>query len=222
MRRRKFIAFVGGALAVWPLALRAQQGERVRRIGVLMNRAATDQEATAGIAAFAQGLAQLGWTIDGNVRIEYRYGANGADASRKYAAELVALAPDVILASGTVQVAALQQATPSVPIVFTVVSDPVAAGFVDSLARPGGNTTGFMQSEHSLNAKLLELLKQIAPQLTRAAVLRDVTNPAGIAQFSAIQAVASSLGVVVSPISVRDVGEIERAIAAFAGSTIVV
>jgi putative ABC transport system substrate-binding protein len=218
MRRREFITLLGGAAAAWPLTVRAQQGERIRRIGALINRAAGDQEATDSVAAFAQGLAQLGWTIGGNLRIEYRYAAGKADGFRKYAAELVALAPDVILASGTIAVAALQQFSRSIPIVFTVVSDPVAAGFIDTLARPGGNTTGFMQSEYSLNVKLLELLKQIAPQVTHAAVLRDLANPAGISQFAAIQSAASSLGMEVGPVSVRDVGEIERAVAAFARS----
>jgi len=214
MRRRELITLLG-AIAAWPLVARAQQGERIRRIGVLINRVAGDQEATDSVAAFAQGMAQSGWTIGGNVRIEYRYAA-GADSFHKYAAELVALAPDAILASGTIAVAALQQLSRSIPIVFTVVTDPVAAGFVDSLARPGGNTTGFMQSEYSLNVKLLELLRQIAPQVTRAAVLRDLANPAGISQFAAIQSAASSLGMEVRPISVRDAGEIERAVAAFA------
>ena len=216
MRRRQFITLVCGA-ATWPLVARAQQ-ERARRIGALINRDAGDPEGKSNIEVFTQGLAQLGWTIGGNLQIEYRYGAGNADAIRKYAAELIALAPDVILASGTVSVAALQKLSRSIPIVFTVVTDPVAAGFVDSLARPGGNITGFMQSEYSLNGKLLELLKQIVPEMTRAAVFRDLSNPAGISQFSAIQAVASSLGVVVSPISVRNASEIERDVAAFTRS----
>ena len=218
MKRREFITFIGGAVAAWPLAARAQQGERVRRIGVLIARAAGDPEAADSVGAFVQGLGQLGWTIGGNVRIEYRYGAGNPDAFRKYAAELVALAPDVILASGTLSVAALQQISRSVPIVFTLVSDPVGAGLVDSLARPGGNATGFMLSEYSLSGKWLELLKQIAPHLTRAAVLRDPTNPAGSAQFGAIQAMAPSLGMAVSPINVRDASEIERAVGTFARS----
>jgi putative ABC transport system substrate-binding protein len=208
---------LGGTAAARPLAARAQQ-ERVRRIGALIIQPADDPETMANVGTFAQALAQLGWTIGGNLQIEYRYGAGNADAFRKYAAELVALAPDVILASGTPSVAALQAVSRSVPIVFTLVTDPVAAGFVDSLARPGGNTTGFMQAEYSFNAKLLELLKQIAPGVNHAAVLRDLANPAGISQFSAIQAAASSLGVVVTPVSVRDAGEIERAVAAFARS----
>jgi putative tryptophan/tyrosine transport system substrate-binding protein len=215
MRRRDFIRLSCVAVA-WPLAARAQQGERVRRIGVLMPRAAADPEATEDIGAFAQELAELGWTIGRNVRIEYRYAAGDPEMFRKYAKEMVALAPDVVLASGTPSVAALQQSSRSIPIVFTTVTDPVGAGFVDSVAQPGGNTTGFMLSEYSLNAKLLELLKQVAPGVKRAAVLRDSANPAGMAQFGTIQAVASSVGVEVSPINVRDASEIERAIAAFA------
>jgi putative ABC transport system substrate-binding protein len=218
MRRREFIKIIAGPALAWPLAAHAQQGERVRRIGALINRAAGDPEAADSIGAFVQGMGELGWTIGGNVRIEYRYGAANPDAFRKYASELVTLAPDVILAAGTLSVAALQHISRSVPIVFTLVSDPVGAGVVDSLARPGGNATGFMLSEYSLSGKWLELLKQIAPQLTRAAVLRDSANPAGSAQFGAIQAVAPSLGVAVSPINVRDASEIERAIAAFARS----
>jgi putative tryptophan/tyrosine transport system substrate-binding protein len=217
MRRREFI--VGfGATTAWPLVARAQQGERVRRIGVLIARAAADAEATEDVGAFAQGLAELGWTIGRNVRIEYRYAANDPETIRKYAKEMVALAPDVVLAAGTPSAAALQQSSRSIPIVFTAVTDPVGAGFVDSLAKPGGNITGFMLSEYSLNAKLLELLKQIEPSVRRAAVLRDSLNPAGMAQFGTIQAVASSVGVEVSPINVRDASEIERAVAAFARS----
>jgi putative ABC transport system substrate-binding protein len=219
MRRREFIKIIaGGSASAWPLATHAQQGERARRIGVLIARTAADPEATEGVGAFAQGLAELGWTIGRNVRVEYRYGASDPETFNKYAKELVALAPDVILASGTQSVAALQQGSRSIPIVFTLVTDPVGAGFVDSLAKPGGNTTGFMLSEYSLNAKLLELLKQIAPNVKRAAVLRDSLNPAGIAQFGTIQTVASSIGVEVSPINVRDASEIERAITAFARS----
>ena len=190
----------------------------MRRVGVLSARAATDPVSTEDIGAFAQGLAELGWTIGRNVRIEYRYGSGDPETFHKYAMELVALAPDVILASGTPSVAALQQSSRSIPIVFASVTDPVGAGFVDSVARPGGNTTGFMLSEYSLNAKLLELLKQVAPGVKRAAVLRDSANPAGMAQFGTIQAVASSVGVEVSPINVRDAGEIGRAVAAFARS----
>ena len=220
MRRREFILALAGAAAtpslLLPLAAGAQQGEQVRRIGVLMNVAADDPEAPARVGAFSQGLAELGWTIGRNVRIDYRWYAGSADAARKYAAELLALAPDVVLASGTLGVTAIQQVTRPVPIVFTLVADPVGAGFVNSLARPGGNTTGFMLFEYSLSAKWLELLKEIAPRMTRAAVLRDQTNPAGIAQFGAIQALAPSLGVQVSPINVRNANEIESGIATFA------
>jgi putative ABC transport system substrate-binding protein len=218
VKRREFIGLVSGA-AVWPIAASAQQSQRVRRIAAMINRAPDDPEATDSIAAFSQGLGELGWSIGGNVRIEYRFGAGDIDVARKIATELIALAPDIILASGTVAVATLQQLSPSIPVVLTVVTDPVAAGFVDSIAHPGGNITGFMQSEYSLNSKLLELLKQIVPQITHAAVLRDLANPAGIAQFSAIQAVASSKEMTVSPVSVRDPKEIERAIAAVARST---
>ena len=217
MRRREFITLLGGATA-WPLVARAQQGEQVRRVGVLMNVAADDPEAPARVGAFSQGLAELGWTIGRNVRIDYRWYAGNADAARKYATELVALAPDVILASGTLGVTAMEQVTRPVPIaiVFTLVADPVGAGFVNSLAQPGGNATGFMLFEYSLSGKWLELLKQIAPRMTRAAVLRDQTNPAGIAQFGAIQALAPSLGVQVSPINVRNANDIESGIATFA------
>jgi putative tryptophan/tyrosine transport system substrate-binding protein len=216
MRRREFIKIIAGSALVWPPAAHAQQGERVRRIGVLVARAAEDPETTEDIGAFAQGLAELGWTIGRNVRIEYRYAANDPETFRKYAREMVALGPDILVAAGTPSVAALQQSSRSIPIVFTTVTDPVGAGFVDNLAQPGGNTTGFMLSEYSLNAKLLELLKQIAPGVRRVAILRDSANPAGMAQFGTIQAVASSVGVEVSPINVRDASEIEHAVAAFA------
>jgi putative ABC transport system substrate-binding protein len=218
MRRRDFITLLSGAAATWPLAARAQQPERMRRIGVLMNRAADQPEGQAEVAAFQKALQQLGWNDGGNVRLDIRWSANDVDLDRKYAAELVALAPDVVLANGTLSVAALQRVTRNLSIVFVGVSDPVGAGFVDSLARPGGNVTGFMIFEYSLSGKWLELLKQIAPSVTRAAVLRDSVNPAGIAQFGAIQAAAQSLGVEVSPVSIRDAGEIERAVAAFARS----
>jgi putative tryptophan/tyrosine transport system substrate-binding protein len=215
--RREFITLLGGAAAAWPLAARAQEQERVRRIGWLAGGAAADDpEWQARIAAFLQVLQQLGWTDGRNVRVEYRWGLGSADNIRKYATELAALAPDVILASGTSTMAALLQATPTVPIVFLNVADPVSAGFVNSLARPGGNATGFSQFEYSLSAKWLELLKEIAAGVTRAAVLRDAALTAGIGQFAVIQSVAPSVGVEVNPVNVRDGGEIERAVAAFA------
>ena len=219
MRRRDFITLSGGAVAtsvLSPLAARAQQNERMRRIGVLMNLAAEDAETQARVAAFTKALQQLGWTIGQNVRIDDRAAGGNTDKLRSYAAELVALAPDVILAQSSTAVALLLQATRSVPIVFADISDPVGAGFVDSLARPGGNATGFMLLEYSLSGKWLEFLKEIVPRLTRAAVLRDPANPAATAQFGSIQAMAPSLAVEVSPVSVRDAGEIERAIEVFA------
>ena len=215
MRRREFIAGIG-VTATWPLVARAQQPERVRRIGVLVGASADGMDAQTRQAAFLQGLRQLGWTDGRNVRIDTRWGAANADDIRKYAAELVALAPDVILAAGNAPVERLLQATRTVPIVFAIVLDPVGSGFVDSLSRPGGNATGFMQFEYSLTAKWLELLKQVAPGVTRAAVLRDSTVAAGIGQFAVIQSVAPSVGVEVSPINGRDASEIERAIEAFA------
>jgi putative tryptophan/tyrosine transport system substrate-binding protein len=218
MRRREFFALLGGTAATWTLAARAQQPDRVRRIGVLMNRTTDDPAGQASVAAFQKGLQQLGWSDGRNVRFDIRWGANDDERDRRDAAELVGLAPDVILAGGTLGVAALQRVTRSLPIVFVGVTDPVGAGLVDTLARPGGNVTGFMVFEYSSSGKWLELLKQIAPRLTRAAILRDSTNPAGIAQFGAIQAAAQSLGVEVSPVSVRDAGEIERAVAALARS----
>jgi putative tryptophan/tyrosine transport system substrate-binding protein len=218
MRRREFIRLVGG-VAGWPLVARAQQGERVRRIGVLMNVAADDPEAQARNVAFLQGLHELGWTEGRNVRIDYRWAAGDADRLRRYAAELVALAPDVVLASGTSTVGPLQRASGTVPIVFAGVADPVGAGFVNSMARPGSNATGFISFEYVLSGKWLELLKQIAPGVTRVAVLRDPEISGGTGQFGAIQSVAPSFGVELSPINVRDAGEIERAIAAFARSS---
>jgi ABC-type uncharacterized transport system substrate-binding protein len=214
--RREFITLVGGAAAAWPIAARAQQGERMRRIGVLMSLTADDPEGQVRLTAFLQGLQQLGWTDGRNVRIDTRWGAGDADRSRGYAAELVALAPDVILASGTSTMGPLLRATRTVPIVFTQVTDPVGAGFVDSLARPGGNATGFTLSEYGISGKWLELLKEIAPRVTRAAVLRDPDMAAGSGQLGAIQSVAPSFGVELSPVNVRDAPEIERAVAAFA------
>ena len=216
MRRREFIVLLGSATAAGPSAARAQQPERMRRVGVISALTADDSEALARNAAFLQGLGELGWTVGRNVRIDYRWSAGNLENSRKYAAELVALAPDVILAPSGANVGELQQASRTVPIVFAGVIDPVGSGFVDSLARPGGNATGFLLFEYSLSGKWLELLKQIAPSVTRAAVLRDTANPAGNAQLAAIQVVAQSLGVEVSPANMRDAGEIERAFAVFA------
>jgi len=217
MKRREFISLIGAAAASWPLAAGAQQHERMRRIGVLMHLAPDDLEGQSRLAAFLQGLQQLGLTDGRNVRIDTRWGASDADR-RRYAAELVALAPDVILASTTLAMVALQHATRTVPIVFVNVADPVGAGFVDSLARPGGNVTGFAMFEYSLSGKWLELLKEIAPRVTRVAVIRDSANPAGIGQFAVIQSVAPSFGVELSPVVARDGGEIERLVTAFARS----
>jgi putative tryptophan/tyrosine transport system substrate-binding protein len=215
MKRREFIAALGGAAVAWPSTARAQQPERMRRIGVLMSLAADDPVGQARVKAFQQGLQQLGWTDGRNVRIDYRWAAGNVENSRKYAAELVALAPDVILAVGGATGPVLQ-ATRTVPIVFTNASDPVGSGFVDSLSRPGGNATGFMLFDYSLSAKWVELLKQIAPGVTRAAVLRDPALTSGIGQFSVIQSVAPSVGLEVSPINLRDdAGEIERAVTTF-------
>ena len=217
IRRREFIFTLGGAAATWPLAARAQQDEPVRRIGVLMASAADDSENQARVAAFQQGLAQLGWTDGRNVRIDTRWATTNADGLRRHAAELAALAPDVLVAAtGTATAAPLLQATRTVPIVFVIVIDPVGAGFVASLARPGGNATGFTAYEYSMSGKWLELLKDIAPRVTRVAVLRDPAVASGIGQFGAVQSVAPSLGVELSPIDVRDAGEIEHALAAFA------
>jgi putative ABC transport system substrate-binding protein len=220
MQRRNFIRLLGGAAVAWPLAARAQQSDRVRRIGVLVAATADDGDYQARIAAFQQGLQQLGWSDGRNVQIDTRWATTKPDDIRRHAAELAALAPDVILAgTGTATVAPLLQATRTVPIVFAVVIDPVGAGFVDSLARPGGNATGFTVFEYGMSGKWLELLKQIAPAVTRAAVLRDPTIASGIGQFAAVQAVAPSLGVDLSAVDVRDAGEIERAVMAFARSS---
>src|SRR5450759_836367 len=207
MQRREFITLLGGA-AAWPLAARAQQGERMRRIGVILPAAADDAEFQARVGAFLQALALLGWTIGRNVRIDTRWATANAAGIRRHAAELAALAPDVILAHGASTVGPLLQATRTVPIVFPAVVDPVGAGFVDSLARPGGNATGFMSVEYSISGKWLELLKQIAPGVTRVAVLRDSTQGSGTSQFAAIQSVAPSLRVEVNPVNMRDATEI--------------
>jgi putative ABC transport system substrate-binding protein len=207
------------AAAAWPLAARAQQGERMRRIGVLMNRAADSPEGQARLAAFQQALQQLGWSDGRNVRIDTRWGEDIVERERRSAAELDALAPDVILASGTLSVSALQQLNRTTPIVFVAVTDPVGAALVDTLARPGGNATGFMIYEYSFGGKRLDLLKQIVPSVARVAVLKDPTNPAGSAEFAAIQTAAQSFRMEVSPLdSRRDADEIERAVAAFARS----
>ena len=220
MRRREFVGLCGAVAATWPIALRAQQGERVRRIGVLMASTLDDPESQARIAAFQQSLQQLGWIDGRNVSIDTRWATTNPDDIRRHAAELAALTPDVILAgTGTATVAPLLQATRTVPIVFALVIDPVGAGFVDSLARPGGNATGFTVFEYGMSGKWLELLKQLSPAVTRAAVLRDPTIASGIGQFAAVQAVAPSLGVDLSAVDVRDAGEIERAITAFARSS---
>jgi putative ABC transport system substrate-binding protein len=215
MRRREFITLLGSAAAAWPLAARAQQGERIRRIGVLSG-IADDPILRPRLAAFVQGLQQLGWIEGRNVHIDYRWGGGEVDAIRKHAAELAALGPDVILGTGGPVTEQLLKATRTVPIVFVNVPDPVGSGLVDRLSRPGGNATGFMQFEYSLSGKWLELLKQIAPGVTRAAVLRDPAITAGIGQFAVIQSVAPSVGVEVSPVNVTDATEIERSVAAFA------
>jgi putative ABC transport system substrate-binding protein len=216
MRRREFITLLGGAVACWPLDSHAQQPNRLPRIGVLMPFAANNPVYQIRIGAFLQGLEKLGRVDGRNVRIEYRASAGGTEEIRKYAAELVTLAPDVIFATGVSTVVPLQQATHSVPIVFVLVPDPVGAGIVESLARPGGNTTGFGSFEYGLSGKWLEMLKEIVPQMTRVAVLRDPTISAGIGQFAAIQSIAPSHGVDLTPMNVRDATEIERAIATFA------
>jgi putative ABC transport system substrate-binding protein len=216
MRRREFITLAGGATAMWPTAARAQQSNRMRRIGALMTLAADDPEAQARNAAFLQGLSELGWTVGRNVQIDYRWGTGDPERYRRQAAELIALAPDVILTNGAAGTGAMQQATQTVPVVFVQVTDPVGAGYVAGLSRPGGNMTGFTLFEYSTSGKWLELLKQIAPNVTRVAVLRDPTTATGLGQFAAIQSVAQPLGVVLSPVGLRDAAEIERAITALA------
>jgi putative ABC transport system substrate-binding protein len=216
MQRRDFITLLGGAAAAWPIAARAQQPERVRRIGVLLNAAADNPDFQAWVGAFRQALQELGWVDGRNVRIDIHWATVNPGDIRRQAAELVALAPDVILAPGTATVGPLMRATRIVPIVFPIIADPVAGGFVDSLAQPGGNATGFMLFEYSISGKWLELLKQIAPGVRRVAVLGDPDIPTGPAQFGVIQAVASSLRVEVNSFNKRDASEIERAVTAFA------
>jgi putative ABC transport system substrate-binding protein len=217
MRRREFVTLLGSAVAAMPVAARAQQRERIRRIGVLMNLPADDPGAQARNAALLQALQELGWTVGRNVQVEYRWGAEIADRTREYAAELVALAPDAIVSGGgSPGLAALQRATRTVPIVFANIVDPVGQGFVESLARPGGNITGFTIYEYGISGKWLELLKEIVPGMTRAAVVRDATSAIGSGQLGAIQSVAPSFGVELRPVDVREPGEIEGALAAFA------
>jgi putative ABC transport system substrate-binding protein len=213
MRRREFLGVLGGAVAAWPVAARAQSSDRMRRIGVLVNLASDDPESQARIGAFLQGLQEFGWAIGRNVRVEYRWAADAAGMPR-YAAELVALAPDVILANANPSVWALQQVTRTLPIVFVAATEPVGSGLVESMARPGGNATGFASAEFGTSAKWLELLREIAPRVTRAAVLQDPPT-GGASQFAAIQAVAGSFGVVLSSLAVSDIGEIERSVAEF-------
>jgi putative ABC transport system substrate-binding protein len=216
MKRRDFITFLGGAAAAWPLAARAQQSERVRRIGVLLPFAATDPQIQAWVGALLQSLALSGWIIDRNIRIETRYATGNVAEIRRHAAQLVALAPDIIVAHGTSTVSALLQATRTIPIVFPVASDPVGAGLVDSLARPGGNATGFLFLEYDLSGKWLELLKQIAPDVTRAAVVRDPARASGTGEYGALASVAQSFRTELTPISLQDAAGIERAIGTFA------
>ena len=217
MKRREFITLLGGS-AAWPIAARGQQHERMRRIGVLMNLAAGDPMSQPYVAMLLRRLRELGWTDGQNVQIDYRWGAGDADRYHRYAAELVALAPDVILAPTAAVVGQVRRATRTVPIVFVLIVDPVGAGFVESLARPGGNTTGFMNFEYGISGKWLELLKEVAPRVTRAAVIRDAADPTGTGQLGAIQAVAPSFRVELRPIDVHDAVEMERAVAAFARS----
>jgi putative tryptophan/tyrosine transport system substrate-binding protein len=218
VRRRDFIKRIAGAAAAWPLAARAQPREQVRRVGILLPATADDAIWQERVGGFLQALGLLGWTIGRNVRIDTRWATSNAAEIRRHAAELAALAPDAILAGGTSSIAPLLQVTRTVPIVFTLANDPVGAGFVDSLARPGGNATGFMNWEFSIGAKWLELLKQIAPRVTRVAVLRDASQGFTTNAFAAVQAVAPSLGVEVIPVNMRDAGEIEQSVANFARS----
>jgi putative tryptophan/tyrosine transport system substrate-binding protein len=216
MRRREFITLVGGAAAAWPLAARAQQSRRMRRVAALMPYTANDPQSQNRNAAFLQGLQQLGWIVGENLQIDYRWSEGNEDDTRKFAAELVALAPDVIFTSGSAGIGPLRRATRTVPIVFVLVPDPVGAGFVDSLARPGGNITGFTQFDYGIGAKWLEVLKEIAPNTTRAAVIRDPAITAGIGQWGAILSVSPSVAIEVSPVNLVDANEIDRGLTAFA------
>jgi putative tryptophan/tyrosine transport system substrate-binding protein len=216
--RREFITLLGGA-ASWPLTAPAQQGQRMRRIGVLIGSAADDPQAPARIAALAQGLQELGWTADRNLRIDYRFGGGNVDELRRHAAGLTTLAPDVVMANGSAAVTAVQGAARHMPIVFTSVIDPVGAGFVETLAHPGGNITGFLLYEYSMSGKWLELLKEIAPSVRRVAVLRDADIAAGAGQFGVIQSLAPQLGVELRAIGVRQAGEIERGLASFSAGS---
>jgi putative ABC transport system substrate-binding protein len=215
MRRREFITLLGSAAAAWPLAARAQQRERTRRIGVLMNLASDDAEGQARLAAFLQGLQEAGWAVGRNMRIDLRWGGGDPESFRKQASELVALAPDVVFASGIPAATPLLQATRTVPIVFAQVVDPVGAGLVASLARPGGNATGFTSPEYGFAGKWVELIKEIAPGVTRVAVLRDATSSSGIGYMGAVRLAASSFGMELTPVGITDAGEIERGVTAF-------
>jgi putative ABC transport system substrate-binding protein len=218
IRRRKFLATLVGGAAAWPLAARAQQPERMRRIGVLMNKTTDDPDGRVEVTAFVGGLQERGWTPGANLQIDYRWSDGSADRARAFAAELVALAPAVIMTIGASHVAAIQQVSRTVPIVFIGVTDPVGGGLVASMARPGGNATGFILAEFGTSAKWLELLKQISPQITRAAVIIDPSNPTETGQFGSIQSVAPSMGVVLTPVDVRNAGELDRSISEFAGA----
>ena len=216
MNRRAFTTLLGGAAAAWPLAAYAQQGERMRRVGVLMTFAADDPDGQANFAALAQGLQEFGWTVGRNLRLDYRWGANNLDRFRTYAGELIALSPDVVVATAGSVVTAFQQASRTVPIVFVTTIDPVGGGWVESLARPGSNATGFLSYEFSISAKWLEMLKEIAPDLKRVGVIRDASVPAGSGGFAAIQTAVASSNIELTPIGVHDADEIERGISRFA------
>jgi putative ABC transport system substrate-binding protein len=216
LKRRQFVTLLGGAAAAWPLVARAQQREQMRRIAVLMGFAENDPEGQARVAAFRETLRNLGWTQGRSFRIDYRWGGGDADRLRTGASELLAVAPEVVVSGGVSAFSAILKMTRSVPIVFVGVTDPVGGGLVESLARPGGNATGFTQFEYGISGKWLEVLKQVAPRVTRAAVIRDAEFAAGIGQLAAIQSVAPSLGVELSPVGVHDAGEVERAVTAFA------